>query len=107
MTQRQGKYSGSGDTTFQRLRRFQVSEGLTWAQVAEKLGVGVSMLMMVKRGHRNLSEKALYRLEQAELEIAERKSQAKRIVEGLLADEGKAAQLIVREDRKLKKLDFR
>jgi transcriptional regulator with XRE-family HTH domain len=84
-----------------------VGEGLTWEQVAEKLGVSVSMLMMVKRGHRNLSPKSLYRLEQAELEVADRKSQAQRVVEGLLTDKGTAEQLVGREDRNRKKLDVR
>jgi transcriptional regulator with XRE-family HTH domain len=44
-----------------------VAQGLTWKQVAEKIGVGVTMLMMVKSGRRNLSNKTLYRLEQAEV----------------------------------------
>jgi transcriptional regulator with XRE-family HTH domain len=103
----QDNFSGPENPVFQRLRKYQVGEGLTWEQVARKLGVGVSMLMMVKRGHRNLSPKALYRLEQAELEVAKRKSQAQRVVEGLLADEGTAAQLVAREDRNRKKLDLR
>lgn len=36
------------------------------AKMASDLGIGVSMLMMVKSGKRNLSAKALYRLEEAE-----------------------------------------
>jgi len=95
------------NSVFRRLRQLQVSEGLTWGQVARKLGVGVSMLMMVKRGERNLSAKALYRLEQAESEAAERRSRAERVVEALIADEGTAAELIERESRKLTKLDFK
>ena len=91
---------------FQRLRHFQVREGMTWAQVAEKLGVSVSMLMMVKRGKRNLSEKAIFRLEQAELEAADRRSRAERVVEGMLAGEGRAADLTEREVRKVTRLDF-
>jgi len=46
-----------------------VAQGLTWKQVAEKIGVGVTMLMMVKSGRRNLSNKVLYRLEQAEVAV--------------------------------------
>ena len=103
----QDKSLGMQSTVFQRLRQLQVSEGLTWGQVANKLGVGVSMLMMVKRGERNLSAKAVYRLEQAEREVAERRSRAERVVEALLADEGTAAELIERESRKLTKLDFK
>ncbi|MFZ1073694.1 MAG: helix-turn-helix transcriptional regulator [Verrucomicrobiia bacterium] len=91
---------------FQRLRQFQVSEGLTWCQVAKKLNVSVSMLMMVKRGKRNPSAKTLYRLERFEREATERKSRAERVVEGLLAEEGTAAQLIERELGKLTRLDF-
>ena len=52
---------------FERLERLRVGQGLTWKQVAEKIGVGVTMLMMVKSGRRNLSNKTLYRLEQAEI----------------------------------------
>ena len=103
----QDKILNSKNTVFQRLRLFQVSEGMTWGQVAQKLGISVSMLMMVKRGERNLSPKALYRLEQAEREVADRKSRAERVVEGLEADKGTAAQLVERESRKLTKLDFK
>jgi transcriptional regulator with XRE-family HTH domain len=80
---------------------------MTWGQVAKKLGISVSMFMMVKRGERNLSAKALYRLEQAEREVAERKSRAERVLGGLLADEGTAAQLVERESRKMTTLDFK
>ena len=79
---------------------------MTWDQVAKKLGVSVSMLMMVKNGQREFSEKALYRLDRAEQEIAERKSRAERVVEGLLADEGTAAQVVEREFRKTTGVDF-
>ena len=79
---------------FQRLRQFQVSEGLTWCQVAKKLNVSVSMLMMVKRGKRNPSAKTLYRLERFEREATGPKIKAERVVEGLLAEEGAATQLI-------------
>jgi transcriptional regulator with XRE-family HTH domain len=103
----QDKSLNSEDLVFQRLRRFQVGQGMTWGQVAKKLGISVSMFMMVKRGERNLSPKALYRLEQAEHELADRKSRAERVVEGLLVDEGTAAELIERESGKLTRLDFK
>jgi transcriptional regulator with XRE-family HTH domain len=103
----QDNFLSSENTVFQRLRRLQVSEGMTWGQVARKLGISVSMVMMVKRGERNLSPKALYRLEQAEREVADRKSRAERILEGLVADEGTAARLIERESRKVTRLDFK
>jgi transcriptional regulator with XRE-family HTH domain len=92
----QGKSSDSENKLFQRLRRLQVGEGMTWSQVAEKLGISVSMLMMVKKMRRTFSEKTLYRLEQAEREVAERKSRAERLVDGLLAGEGTAAQVLER-----------
>jgi len=41
---------------------------LTWPEVAEKIGVTVAMLMMVKTGKRNLSQKAQDRFENAEVE---------------------------------------
>lgn len=53
---------------FDRLEKLRSVQQLTWAQVAEKLGVKVAMLMMVKGGQRNLSERVLTRLEWAEFE---------------------------------------
>lgn len=94
------------NTSYERLRQYQLSENLTWKQVGERLGVGVSMLMMVKRGERNLSEKALYRLEQLERDVASRKSRAQRVVEGILSDEGSAAQLLQTELRGAAKLEL-
>jgi transcriptional regulator with XRE-family HTH domain len=91
VTQPQQKKS---DSVFGRLRRLQRAEGMTWNQVAEKLNISVSMLMMVKSGSRNLSEKALYRLDRLEKEIEDRKSGAERVVEALINDEGTAAYLI-------------
>ena len=76
------------DPVVQRLRRYQVSEGKTWREVAEKLGVSLSMIMMVQRGDRRLSAKALYRLEEAEKEANQRKTLAERAVEGLIAAQG-------------------
>ena len=81
-------------SVFERLRRLQRAEGMTWNQVAEKLNISVSMLMMVKNGSRNLSEKALYRLDRFEKEIEDRKSEAERVAERLINDEGLAADLI-------------
>src|ERR1044072_5670943 len=79
---------------------------MTWSQVAANLGIIVSMIMMVKRGERNLSPKARYRLEQAEHELADRRSRAERVVEVMLAGEGRAADLIEREVRKSTRLDL-
>ena len=41
---------------------------LEWGELATRLGLSRSMLDMVRKGQRNLSFKALDRLEQAELE---------------------------------------
>jgi len=78
----------NADPVVKRLRRYQVSEGKTWREVANKLGVSLSMIMMVQRGDRRLSAKALYRLEEAEREVARRKTSAERAVEGLLGAQG-------------------
>ncbi len=51
-----------------RLVQLKKLEELTWNELAEKLGVGISMLMMVKRGERQLSNKVMVRLEWAEVE---------------------------------------
>ncbi len=53
---------------FGRLDRLRRVQELTWAGVGEKLGVSVPMLMLVKSGRRNLSQKVLARLEWAEVE---------------------------------------
>jgi transcriptional regulator with XRE-family HTH domain len=103
----QDKSHSSENAIFQRLRRFQVSEGMTWVQVAKMLDISVSMVMMVKRGERNLSPKAMYRLEHAEREVVDRKSRAERVVERLFGDKGTAARLVERESRELSRLDFK
>lgn len=53
---------------WERIDNYRNKTGQTLDQVAEAIGLGKSMLMMVKSGKRHLSSKALYRLEQAELE---------------------------------------
>jgi hypothetical protein len=80
---------------------------MTWGQVAEKLRITPGMIMMVKNNRRKFSEKTLYRLEQAEREIAERKSRAERVVDGLLAGEGTTAQLVAGVLRDATKVDMR
>lgn len=64
----QGKNSKDSASLFKRLKQLRHSQELTWDRVAEKLGVSTAMLMMVKAGNRNLSEKVLARLEWAEFE---------------------------------------
>ena len=53
--------------SWDRLENYRVKTGKTWPQVAEDIGLGKSMLMMVKTGKRSLSSKAIYLLEQAEI----------------------------------------
>jgi transcriptional regulator with XRE-family HTH domain len=81
----QEKKRGS-DPVVERLRRYQVSQGMPWHRVADRLGLTRGMVMMVLRGDRRLSAKALFRLEQAEREALDRRSAAERIVEGLIGE---------------------
>ncbi len=69
---------------------------MTWVQVAEKLKLSRGMLMMVLRGDRRLSAKALFRLGEAEQEVVERRSTTERIVEGLMDRADLVAQVIGR-----------
>ena len=88
-----------GDSIGERLRRYQVSQGLPWRRVAERLGVSLSMVMMVLRGDRNLSSKATYRLEQAEREAAELRAGAERLAEELVGKRDVVSQ-VLGKDRK-------
>ena len=89
----------SSDPVAQRLRHFQVSQGLAWREVAERLGVSRGMLMMVLRGDRRLSSKPLFKLEEAERENADRRSASERIVDRYIDDQGVVPQ-ILGQDRK-------
>lgn len=60
--------------SWDRLENYRVKTGKTWPEVADDIGLGKSMLMMVKTGRRSLSSKALYRLEQAEIKAGIRKA---------------------------------
>ena len=84
------------DTVPGRLRRYQVSAGLPWKRVAERLGVSLSMIMMVLRGERNLSAKALFRLEEAESEIENQRASASRLVNGLIGGPGLVDEILGR-----------
>lgn len=53
-------------TIFDRLEKLRNEKNLTWEHLAGKLELSVSMLMMVRRGERQLSDKALHRLGQVE-----------------------------------------
>ena len=90
----------SSGSVFDRLRRYQVAEGLTWREVGERLGISVSTIMAVKSQNRNLGPKALYRLEGAEREAVERRSKAEQVVKSLIEGEGSARELIERSTRR-------
>ena len=51
----------------ERLQKLRLKKQFTWEQLADMVGLTASMLYQVKRGERGLSDKALYRLEQAEI----------------------------------------
>lgn len=51
-----------------RLDRLRVTLQSNWADIAQKLDLSESMVYQVKSGKKELSEKAIYRLEQAERE---------------------------------------
>lgn len=87
----------SSDPVVERLRRYQISQGMTWGRVAGKLGLSRSMLMMVLRGDRRLSLKALFKLEQAEQKSVDRRSAAQRIVESLIGDDDVVPQILGEE----------
>jgi len=52
--------------TIQRLETFRLKKGWSWDQLGEALGLKRTMLHYVRSGERELSDKALYRLSQAE-----------------------------------------
>src|SRR5262245_18335729 len=57
------------------IEEFKRQRELTWSEVADKIGVTVAMLMMVKSGKRRLSKKSLERFKQAEREAPSPKPQ--------------------------------
>jgi transcriptional regulator with XRE-family HTH domain len=54
--------------SWERIDFYRLKTGKTLDQVSDAIGVGRSMLMMVKSGKRNLSAKAEFRLAEAERE---------------------------------------
>ena len=94
----QEKKRGS-DPVVERLRRYQVSRGMPWHKVAAKLGVTRGMIMMVLRGDRHLSAKALFRLEKAEREAADKRSTAERMVESLAGDRDLVAHVLGKDSK--------
>ena len=88
--------------SWHRIDLYRVKTGKTLAEVASDLGVGVSMLMMVKTGKRALSRKVIYRLEQAEADAGIKRP------EGVAEDSGqyttRAQNLEIRRElREMKK----
>src|SRR3954468_15237871 len=63
---KQGKNKIKSSNTFESLDRVRVATGQTWEQSAQQLNLDRSMLFHVKAERRNLSSKALFRLEQME-----------------------------------------
>ena len=51
---------------YDRVENLRVQTNRSWDQVAELLEIDRSMFFHVKKGRRNLSKKAIYRLEEAE-----------------------------------------
>ncbi|HWD93547.1 MAG TPA: helix-turn-helix transcriptional regulator [Verrucomicrobiae bacterium] len=104
----QGQNRKKSSSLFKRLERLRQTQALTWDQVSEKLGVSVAMLMMVKAGSRNLSEKVLARLELSEVE-AGLKSPAELSEHAKALDKRPEApvQLVTESDVQKGYLDFR
>jgi len=85
-----------------------VYRGITWSQVAQKLGVSVPMLMLVKSGHRNLSEKVLARLEWAEVEAGLKPSSTLSEVARAVGNRNQSrVQLVTESDIEKGYFDFR
>jgi transcriptional regulator with XRE-family HTH domain len=59
---------GDWESSFERFDRYRITLNLTWNEVAERLGVSVGMLMMVKSGKRSPSKKVLHALSVLEVE---------------------------------------
>ena len=76
-----------------RLEEYRLSLGLTWRQVAERVGLSLPMVMQVRSGLRNMGPLALRRFEEAE-KAAKAEIRARKVVEGLLDDQGTARELI-------------
>lgn len=95
--------------TFSRLDRFRVSQNITWRDVARRLGVSVSTIMMVKTGQRNLGKKPLFKLNAAEIEAGI--SHSKNVPVRFLNDSNSSPMMNLTEGslsiKKLKILDLR
>jgi transcriptional regulator with XRE-family HTH domain len=96
----------SSNSVIERLRRYQVSSGLPWHEIAARLGISRSMIMMVLRDDRQLSAKALFRLEKVEQESAETKSAAERIVEGLIGERDLVTKIIGQGETRKNKVEI-
>jgi transcriptional regulator with XRE-family HTH domain len=76
-----------------RLKKYRLSTGLTWRQVAERLKLSIPMVMQVNSGLRKMGPLALRRFEEAE-QATRTEIRARKVVEGLLNDQGTARELI-------------
>jgi len=90
----------------ERLRRYQISQGLPWHKVAARLAISRSMIMMVLRGDRQLSAKALFRLEKVEGETADTKSAAERIVEGLIGERDLVTKILGQDETRKSRVEI-
>ena len=70
----------------ERLHKLRLKEQLTWEQLALSLGLTVAMLHHVRRGIRNLSQKAQYRLEHAEINAGLRSPTSRKSSSSTLED---------------------
>ncbi len=92
MTKTQDK-SHNKSSQYARLERLRLVTGKTWQQIADALKVDRSMLFHVKSGARNLSDKALFRLREAELAAGINYSTRELIDFGLTSQQTAAAVL--------------
>jgi hypothetical protein len=79
---------------------------MPWHKVAAKLGVSRGMIMMVLRGDRRLSDKALFRLEQAESEVADQRSAAERFVENAIGKQDLVARVLGKDPNTKRTLEM-
>jgi len=81
---------------YARLKHFQMVTGKSWQEIADELEIDRSMISRVKTGTRNLSDKALFRLRQAELAAGIHYS-ARDLIEAGLSAQQTADALLMRE----------
>lgn len=70
----------------QRLEKLRVVKQMTWVEIGELLGLSDSMLYQVRRGTKQLSDKAVHRLEMAEKEMTTNPHDSAPVLTGTQAD---------------------